>query len=213
MAESKAEPNPADDAPTSVHLRPRRWLGLIFWLACVAFLAWLWPRSNKTSDAFLIFGRSATLHGALSHQGNLMFATTTIEMNPEKALTTEHWTAPAEGEGGGDFFFHGAYTNATVYKPWFWYGYAETNKGDLPLRDASWAVLVAPHWALLAVCSLALVWHVWRFVLRSRERRWLRRGCCLNCGYDLQGITSDRCPECGASTALVLGGKTKLAPA
>ena len=167
---AKAEAKAVDlDTPTPIRLRPRRWLGLIFWTVAVAFLAWLWPRSNMHSDMFLVFSRSATVHGVMSHRGNLMFAVTTIELNPEKALTTEHWEAPTEGEGGGDFWFHGAYTNASVYKPWFGFGYSEGRKGDLPLKDASWSALVIPHWALLGFCALALVWHVWRFVLRSRE--------------------------------------------
>jgi hypothetical protein len=35
--------------------------------------------------------------------------------------------------------------------------------------------------------------------IRGPVRRWRRRrrGCCLNCGYDLTGNVSGVCPECG----------------
>ena len=39
--------------------------------------------------------------------------------------------------------------------------------------------------------------------LASRPvRRWWRhrRGLCIECGYNLTGLRSDRCPECGEST-------------
>ena len=33
-----------------------------------------------------------------------------------------------------------------------------------------------------------------------RERRKIRRsGCCVDCGYSLDGLNSDVCPECGAT--------------
>jgi predicted RNA-binding Zn-ribbon protein involved in translation (DUF1610 family) len=31
----------------------------------------------------------------------------------------------------------------------------------------------------------------------SRARRFLERATCPACGYSLEGLTSDRCPECG----------------
>ena len=38
-------------------------------------------------------------------------------------------------------------------------------------------------------------------IVRGPLRRWhrARRGCCLECGYDLRGLKSDRCPECGTT--------------
>jgi hypothetical protein len=35
--------------------------------------------------------------------------------------------------------------------------------------------------------------------IRGPLRRWRRhrKGLCLNCGYDLRGLTEPRCPECG----------------
>lgn len=34
------------------------------------------------------------------------------------------------------------------------------------------------------------------------RRRRMRRGQCPDCGYDLQGLTEPRCPECGRTTRL-----------
>jgi len=30
-----------------------------------------------------------------------------------------------------------------------------------------------------------------------RESLWLRRGCCMRCGYDLRFDLANGCPECG----------------
>ena len=50
--------------------------------------------------------------------------------------------------------------------------------------------LVFPYWLLLLTAiPTAWLWH--------RDRRRIRPGCCLRCGYDLTGNTSGVCPECG----------------
>lgn len=49
---------------------------------------------------------------------------------------------------------------------------------------------------VFAAASIAL----WRLLL-SAKGRWLRRrnpSACIKCGYDLSGILTDVCPECGA---------------
>lgn len=187
-----------DPAPNPAARRPSRWLGLAFWAVAVAFLAWLWPRSGAAADVVCVYSRSATVHGVLSHRGHLMLFTTSIALNPELALTADRLAAPADE---ADPWFHAAYTDAGVRRQWFAFGYAEGRRGDLAeLPAASWAVAVVPHWAVLAACSAAFGWHAWRYGLRARERRWARHGRCAACGYDLRGIASGRCPECGAGT-------------
>ncbi len=57
-------------------------------------------------------------------------------------------------------------------------------------------MLGLPSWVML----LGLGWLPFRLVRnRLRHLRRRRRGCCITCGYDLQGNTSGRCPECGTT--------------
>ena len=53
---------------------------------------------------------------------------------------------------------------------------------------------VVPHWAVAAPLAC---WTCWRFFGPAAERRRrLKRGLCLNCGYDMRA-SEGRCPECG----------------
>jgi len=64
---------------------------------------------------------------------------------------------------------------------------------DWPKDDG--AFLTIPFWLILAI--LLPPW--WFMGRKSRRRkRWAREGCCLSCGYNLQGSESDTCSECGA---------------
>ena len=48
-----------------------------------------------------------------------------------------------------------------------------------------------PLWLLLLLTAIPTAW------LWHRDRRRVRPGCCLRCGYDLTGNTSGVCSECG----------------
>jgi len=50
-----------------------------------------------------------------------------------------------------------------------------------------------PFWIPFAAFAVATLF------LRRSERRDRRRGACGECGYDLTGNVSGRCPECGAA--------------
>jgi len=71
----------------------------------------------------------------------------------------------------------------------------------------SWTVKILPLnviWSGFILNSLifgALIWTTFRgpFVLRRQLR--IKRGRCAHCGYRLQGLSSNRCPECGARIA------------
>jgi len=52
-----------------------------------------------------------------------------------------------------------------------------------------WYVL--PYWMLLLLTAIPTAW------LWHRDRRRIRPGCCLRCGYDLTGNISGVCSECG----------------
>lgn len=64
------------------------------------------------------------------------------------------------------------------------FGTARTYMLGLPL----WMMLLSLGWLPI-------------LLVRNRLRSWRRRrrGLCLNCGYNLQGNTSGRCPECGTA--------------
>lgn len=183
-------------------LRPRRWFGLLFWAGVIAFVGWLWPRSYHTSDTLALFTRSGDVQGVMSHRGQFLLAISNLSLGPDRALSAEHVAVPVDE---GDWLFDGAYTGAGTTDGKWGFGYAVSNKGDLPDADATWSAVVFPHWAAVALFSVVLLWHLWRFVLRTRERRWHRQGRCSECGYDLRGTPSDRCPECGSVVIAKVG--------
>ena len=51
-----------------------------------------------------------------------------------------------------------------------------------------------PFWCLLTLAAIptAVLWH--------RDRRTVKPGCCLTCGYDLRA-SKKTCPECGTDVA------------
>ena len=53
----------------------------------------------------------------------------------------------------------------------------------------------APWWLVTPICAAYPVAAIGRGPFLRRWRR--KRGLCLNCGYDLTGNVSGRCPECG----------------
>jgi len=52
-----------------------------------------------------------------------------------------------------------------------------------------------PFWLVLLLTALPTAW------LWHRDRRRIRPGCCIRCGYDLTGNTSGVCSECGEKIA------------
>ncbi len=56
-------------------------------------------------------------------------------------------------------------------------------------KIGSITLYVIPHW-LLNVVAVSI------FVVLFRKTRTPRAGCCQQCGYDLTGNVSGRCPEC-----------------
>ena len=65
-------------------------------------------------------------------------------------------------------------------------------------REVGWSSTLAfsvyfPIWLPLTLIALPTGYLFW-----SDHRRRMRVGCCEQCGYDLTGNTTGRCPECGA---------------
>ena len=67
-------------------------------------------------------------------------------------------------------------------KAWRW--------SPVNLGDDVYEVLI-PFWCPLLLTAIPTAW------LWHRDRRRIRPGCCLRCGYDLTGNTSGVCSECG----------------
>jgi hypothetical protein len=76
--------------------------------------------------------------------------------------------------------------------------------GNVPTSAFTAVHVELPYWVLLvgSVLPSAALGAKW---LRHHNRvRQMRLGLCHQCGYDLHGNVSGRCPECGATTSKAL---------
>lgn len=78
----------------------------------------------------------------------------------------------------------------------------------------SWLFAGYRNWAfwVYGVCVVLAVFVVPRHVRHIRRRRRYLTGRCINCGYNLTGLTEPRCPECGTAFALPPGPSKSTAP-
>lgn len=78
------------------------------------------------------------------------------------------------------------------------FGGLGVQKSSIPVLGINATSVRLPFWFALLVFS----WYPTFTFIRGPFRRWRRRrkGCCLACGYDLQGNLSGVCPECGVAT-------------
>ncbi len=81
----------------------------------------------------------------------------------------------------------------------FGFDYGETDPFQSPVVWRSSAQIRSLEVALYLPLGLfAVVWLIFRgFELRYHRRKKL--GLCLECGYNLKGLTEPRCPECGTA--------------
>lgn len=107
----------------------------------------------------------------------------------------------------GRFVIHydgGADRGLVTPRDWKFMG-VSWKAGSTPLWSASssngWQVLDIGLNGWFAVGILAGAWSLtaWSFIVRPRLRR--KRGRCVRCGYDVRGIPSSVCPECGVRIA------------
>lgn len=83
-------------------------------------------------------------------------------------------------------------------------GWKDIAGADLQQSRLLWDGIAHDAFALILVAALLCSftgWPAW-FAAHplSRHARRRARGLCPACGYDLRGIESDRCPECGNAT-------------
>ena len=66
-------------------------------------------------------------------------------------------------------------------------------------RKTTRALPLAPIWPGFAINTIFYATILWLPFAPFQLRRYVRvkRGCCINCGYDLRGDFSAGCPECG----------------
>jgi len=92
--------------------------------------------------------------------------------------------------------------------PWFQISFADRLIAGEPLGPV-WGnatpniVVFAPTFVVGIVFFLLAVPAIYLFRRRLRRKHRLQSGLCLYCGYNLHGITSDTCPECGQARAMV----------
>jgi hypothetical protein len=191
-------------------LWPRRVPVLLAWLIVSSFFAWTWRRSYGGADILAFFDRSGQVHGVMSYRGNLVVASTTLQLDPQRALSLKAMPVSMED---GDYLYTKIFTEAAAHQAWFQFGWSEMPSGKIAsMPEASWWTASFPHWLPSAVCWLLTLRHIRRFTLRIPERKRRRRGQCIDCGYDLQGIEGDRCPECGRPMPITVA-TSKPAPA
>ena len=108
-----------------------------------------------------------------------------VAMNmPEQVSRARRWPMPAgygiahrtEGWHAFGFVYSGGQQRIATPNRWWWY------------QISLWVIAAA-----LAAPPLLRI-SPW-----ARRRRRRERGQCVACGYDLRGLTSDRCPECGTA--------------
>ena len=90
-------------------------------------------------------------------------------------------------------------------------GYSEWNVGIVPM-EGNWQNLAITYdwrysgnflpWAIGFALAGGLVWGARKIHGRLTEVR-VQTGYCLQCGHNIAGSESDRCPECGAPRPLV----------
>ncbi len=102
--------------------------------------------------------------------------------------TLERWTQmelPPFSEGDGLWGFAAEFGTSGLVMP----------QNDRPIRPIHALTLTIPLW----VPFLILATYPAIALIRDPVRRWRRRkrGLCIQCGYNLTGLTEARCPECG----------------
>jgi len=67
---------------------------------------------------------------------------------------------------------------------------------DVRSMGPKWTKIVIPFWVPL---GLFLLYPTLVFIQVRRLKRRQKMGHCKNCGYNLTGNVSGKCPECGTS--------------
>jgi hypothetical protein len=195
---NKAASSASGDAPAERKTRRRTggpgWFAPLFWLSLCVSLVLLRFGSFKNAHFVVFHTRSGDVQGIASHKGQVLLAVSTLSLGRERALTVERDSVPA---AEFDKLYHLVYGSVQGRKEFLGFGFAATQKGDIP-GDATHTAFAVPHWFLALLAGIPAfrgLWLLMRYYTRPR------RGRCRNCGYDLRGtggaVAGGRCPECG----------------
>ena len=178
-------------------------------IVLVALVCGMWVRSRNGTDALMLFvGADGRAQVLASSGGRVCLALTSIAVGRERA-----WTAMcgSTDDAMPDSLTEFDVSRLTIYPPadpakvaaggsdfgngYLGFSFAASQShvvANVPHSKLVYAVV--PHWAI----ALPLVaWSSWRlFGPAAERRRRLKRGLCLNCGYDVRA-SAERCPECG----------------
>lgn len=178
-------------------------LTILCWLLCVA-VAILWPRSHRIWETL-----SYKFVSDLDHPDNT-----------RRVMWLDVWSN--NGAFGGSIMRYQDETDYAIAN--IGWNYIKRKAAYLPVPDQRWIFFSTagaamgstessvhesgrecwfhiPYWMLLPVLLPLPIWHVRRTI---RQRLRLKRGQCLNCGYDLRA-SKDKCPECGTAIPPRLG--------
>ena len=166
---------------------------------CAATVA-LWERSSRTMEA-VIYLRGRASYGASSSKGVLEFSRREEEVNVE--LIRRGYDAASLAS---EFFRWRESFAPRVWFPELSRSFSWELEGKV-LADGKPFTRVKvgfPHGLLLVVFAPGASWPLLHWL---RQRRRVKRGRCVNCGYDLRA-SPERCPECGTPRGAV--GNRKL---
>jgi hypothetical protein len=155
-----------------------------FWLLLTVAFANLWIRSHLVSDSF----------GISSQNPSRWYLDITTELDRLRARAYVN-RSPQVTRVPGVLFYHHDCLPIDSSRGWQdpvavrWKGF------EYIARPYSIEVR-APFWSMTLFFALLSAWAFYRG--RVRQRRRLRAGLCLACGYDLRAST-ERCPECGTA--------------
>jgi hypothetical protein len=148
-----------------------------------------WIRGYQRGDILHVYTPGGRLQAVGSYAGGLIIVITDIPGGPD-VTWSGRWSLCRLDVASKlyDLAFDQQSINSSL-------GGFVFAKGAVPVgaQTPTYRALRVPAWFVVALTA-PLPLHTLRRILR--RRRWLKRGSCRECGYDLRE-TPGRCPECG----------------
>ena len=166
----------------------RRWLrGTCKWsgVGACALIVFLWAVSRFWEIGYEFHSRAHNVYFVVSIGNGFAYTTLQIGRNlPDEVDWPDEndWILDAKPPSEQRWFW---WTDWDQMWVWQGYGYIAT----------------FPLWPPLLLIALPTGWLFWSDHTRRKP------GLCAQCGYDLTGNTTGRCPECGAVAVVVKKGE------